>query len=121
VKAPGEPWNNTTRTRLTELGPDSCNLDGHTLEFYRKILDERRETDRVIQYYTDGQMPLENYEEELAVLQHNIKICRDRGYHLMAVGCNTDSPQAHGFDTVRIDDVEDVSKVVQHLGRRLQS
>ncbi|MFD8340513.1 hypothetical protein ACFV42_49250 [Streptomyces solisilvae] len=120
VKSADEPWNNTTRHRLTELGPDNCNLDGHTLEFYRKILDERRETDRVIQYYTDGAMPLENFDEELAVLQSNIKICKDRGYHLMAVGCGTDSPQSHGFDTVRIDEVGDVAKVVQHLGRRLQ-
>jgi cobalamin biosynthesis protein CobT len=121
IKADGEPWNDTTRTRLTEIGPDSSNLDGHTLEYYRKVLDGRRETDRILQYYTDGAMPAENYTEELEVMQRNIEICKHRGYHLMAVGVTTDSPAAHGFDTVRVNSVEDVSKVVQHLGRRLQS
>lgn len=121
IKAPGEAWNNSTRHRLAELGPDGGNVDGHTLEFYRKILDERKETDKILQYYTDGAMPAANFTEELEVMKRNIKICRDRGYTLMAVGVGTDSPAAHGFDTVRIDEVRDVARVVQQLGRRLQA
>ncbi|MEU4066706.1 hypothetical protein AB0F25_30710, partial [Streptomyces wedmorensis] len=121
IKAPDEPWNSGTRHRLTELGPDGGNVDGHTLEFYRRILDGRKETDKVLQYYTDGAMPASNFHEELAVMKENIKICNDRGYTLMAVGVGTDSPAAHGFDTVQVDEVADVARVVQHLGRRLQA
>lgn len=120
IKAPDEPWNNSTRHRLVELGPDGGNVDGHTLEFYRKVLDGRKETDKILQYYTDGAMPAANAIEELEVMKRNIKVCKDRGYTLMAVGIGTDSPVAHGFDTVRVDEVGDVSRVVQHLGKRLQ-
>lgn len=120
IKAPEEPWNNATRRRLSEIGPDAGNLDGHTLELYRKVLDTRNETDRILQYYTDGRMPATNGPEELEVLKRNIGLCKDRGYTLMAVAVGTDSPREHGFDTVRIDGPEDVPSVVEHLGRRLQ-
>ena len=119
VKDPDESWTDNVKKRLTELGPDSVNIDGHTFEYYRKVLDQRNETHRVIMYYTDGKMPAENHDEELMILQREIKICKQRKYVLMGVGIRTDSPVRHGLDTVRVDTDEDLIKVVQHLEKRL--
>lgn len=121
VKDANEPFNEATRDRIRSLGPDSGNIDGHTLEFYRKVLDRSTATDRIIMYYTDGKMPAENHNEELEVLQREIKTCKRKGYTLMGVGIRTDSPVRHGLDTVQIDTHEDVVKVVKHLEKRLTS
>ena len=120
VKSPEEPWGPQQKQAMGRLGPYSGNLDGHTLEYYRKVLDKRNETDRVILYYTDGAMPAENYSEELAVLQENILLCNKRGYTLLGVGVLTDSPKKHGLDTVRLDGPEDVPGVVEALRKRLR-
>jgi nitric oxide reductase activation protein len=119
IKDPEEPWNDKIKERLTCLGPDSQNLDGHTFEYYRKILDKRPETDKVLLYYTDGKMPAENHDEELEILTREIRVCRHKKYALVGVGIRTDSPVRHGLDTVRIDSVEDVVKVVRHLEKVL--
>lgn len=119
IKEPDEPWSSDVKRRLTDIGPDSANLDGHTMEYYRKILDKRTETDRIMLYYTDGKMPAENYDEELEILQREIKICRRNKYKLLGVGIRTDSPARHGLDTVQVDADEDIIKVVQHLEKVL--
>ncbi len=119
VKEPGERWSEATRERLRAVGPGLCNLDGHALEFYRKLCDKSRATDKVVLYYTDGAMPNENYNEELDVLQREIRTCKTRGYSVVGVGVGTDSPKAHGLDTIRIDTVEDVNVVVKELERRI--
>lgn len=119
VKGPNEHWTSQTQKALREIGPHSVNLDGHTLEYYRKLLDADPATDKIIMYYTDGKMPAENEDEELAILQREIKICKQRGYTLMGVGIRTDSPRAHGLDTVQVDTERDVVKVVKHLQKRL--
>lgn len=119
IKEPDEVWNDKTRTRLEEITHSAVNLDGHTLEYYRKVLDRQMATDRIILYYTDGKMPAENYEEELEILQREIKICRQKNYTLLGVGIRTDSPIRHGLDTVQVDEIEDVPRVVSHLEKRL--
>lgn len=119
LKDPDEPWTAEVQKRLLEIGPDSANLDGHTFEYYRKILDKRSETHKVMLYYTDGKMPAENAEEELVILQREIKTCRHKRYVLLGVGIRTDSPIRHGLDTVRVDGEEDIVKVVKHLEKRL--
>lgn len=119
VKEPNDPWNGDAKQRLRDLGPDSANLDGHTLEYYRKICDRRTETNRIIMYYTDGKMPAENHDEELNLLQREIKYCKQRNYLLLGVGIRTDSPVRHGLDTVQVNDDADVAKVVRHLEKRL--
>lgn len=122
VKKPNEPWDDRARMRLEKLGPDAINLDGHSMEFYRKILDTRKETDRIIHYYTDGAMPAANFAEELKVLQREIKICRQRGYILRGIGIRTDSPTQHGLETIQLEEQADVLLVIKdlerHLGRR---
>jgi hypothetical protein len=119
IKEPDEPWSENIKQRLQEIGPDSQNLDGHTFEYYRKILDRRPEVNKVMLYYTDGKMPAENHDEELEILTREIRICRQKKYVLVGVGIRTDSPRRHGLDTVRVDSEEDVVKVIQHLEKRL--
>jgi hypothetical protein len=119
IKSVNERWNSETKERLSKLQPSGYNLDGHTFEFYRKRLDKSRATDRLLMYYTDGDMPYANFKEELRILQRELRICKRRGYEVVGVGFQTDSPKAHGLDTVRIDGIQDVPKVVDELYRRL--
>lgn len=119
VKDPEEPWNAATQERLEKLAPASCNLDGHTVEYYRKLCDRRPETDKIILYYSDGKMPAENHDEELEILQREIRECDRRGYTLLGVGVRTDSPARHGLPTVQVDEDGDIVKVVKHLEKAL--
>jgi hypothetical protein len=121
VKSADEPWDTKVKDRLMRLGSSAANLDGHSLEFYRKLCDRRTETDKVIMYYSDGSMPAENYYEELEVLQHNIKLCDRRKYTVMCVGVGTDAPEEHGLQTCRIDTIEQVRDVVKYLASRLNT
>jgi len=121
VKAPEQPWDNKSREALMALNPSAANLDGHTLEFARKLCDAQPQTNKVILYYSDGAMPLENFDEELEILRREIQTCRSKGYTLLGVGVRTDSPARHGLETVQIDDSQDVGRVVTHLERHLVS
>jgi hypothetical protein len=114
-----EPWNKDTQKRLVELGPSAVNLDGHTIEYYRKVIENRRETDKIIMYYTDGKMPAENHDEELEILLRELQICKRKNITLMGVGIRTDSPKRHGLDTVQVFGDTDIENVVKHLEKRL--
>ena len=120
VKEFNEAWNDKTQRRLAALRPGAANYDGHTLEFYRKALDRVAATDKILMYYSDGAMPAENFNEELALLKKEIRTCRQRGYVLMGVGIGSSDPAKYGMDTVRIDRADEVIKVVRHLGKRLE-
>jgi hypothetical protein len=119
VKSFDEPWSTKQKEKMGRLGPRSANLDGHTLEYYRKRIEKVQTTDRIIMYYSDGAMPLENYDEELAILKREIKVCAKKDITLMAVGVRSDAPVQHGLDTARLDSMDDISKVVKHLGDRI--
>jgi cobalamin biosynthesis protein CobT len=119
VKKIDEPWNDSTRTRLANIEPSMENYDGHTLEFHRKLLQNRQETDKILIYYTDGAMPAANYDEEVVILEDEILQCKKNKIALLAVGINTDSPQQYGFDTVQVDSDQDLMKVVEQLERHL--
>jgi len=119
IKDADEPWDKSVRERLEELCPSAANLDGHTMEYYRKVCDKRRESHKIILYYTDGKMPAENHDEELEILQREIRVCRQKNYTLLGVGIRTDSPVRHGLSTVQIDDDSDLVKVIKHLERAL--
>lgn len=119
IKEAEDPWGPKQKEALAKLQPYSANLDGHTLEFYRKVVEKGRETDRVIMYFTDGAMPLENFEEELAILQDEIKLCQRLGIRLVGIGVQNDDPKEHGLDTIRLDDMEDVPRLVTELRKRL--
>lgn len=119
IKAPDEPWTQACKTAVEALQPYAANLDGHTLEFYRKILDTRRETTRIMHYYSDGAMPMENGPEERRVLVREIKTCKLRGYKLVGVGVRSDAPKAYGLETVLVNRVGDIKLIVDDLEKRL--
>lgn len=122
IKSPDEPWTPESKDRLSALGRDDCcNYDGHTLEQYRKIIQTRRETDKMILYVTDGAMPMMNFDEELEVLQRELQILRRQRVHLVGVGYRTDSPKQHGMDTISIQDGRDLPSLVHGLRERLES
>jgi cobalamin biosynthesis protein CobT len=115
VKKVDEPWNTETRKRLAALQPLANNFDGHTLEFHRKILERRPETDKILIYYTDGAMPAANHDEELVILTDELAKFKKLGITPLAVGINTNSPARYGFHTVRVDSDDDLMKVVEQL------
>lgn len=119
VKGADERWNAQTKERLEALTPGQANLDGHTMEFYRKRLDSSRATDKLMMYYTDGHMPAENGAEEKVILERELRECKKRGYEVVGVGVGTDSPKKYGMDTVIINSVRDVPEVVKELHKRL--
>lgn len=119
VKKDREPWGPHQQEALAKLQPYSANVDGHTLEYYRKLVQRRQETDRIILYFTDGAMPMSNYDEELEILQREIEMCKQLGIHLVGIGCGTDSPKDHGLDTIRMDGLEDIGYVVDELKKRI--
>lgn len=119
IKTPKERWGKKQKEALADLKPYSANLDGHTLEYYRKVVQARTETDKLILYYTDGHMPAANFEEELEILQREIKMCEKLNIHLIGVGVNSDSPKEHGLDTILLNELTDIPDVVNELRKRL--
>lgn len=119
VKGFDSPWDNKAKQALAALRPLAANLDGHTMEYYRHQIEGRRETDKVLMYYTDGSMPLENYDEELELLQTNIGILKRKRITTMAVGIDTDAPMQHGLDTCIVRSDNDIPGVVDFLKKRL--
>jgi hypothetical protein len=119
VKAPDEPWTDRTRYKLKSLGADSANLDGHTFEYYRHILESQRETTKILHYYSDGAMPAENHDEELSILQREIQTYKRKGHIVLGVGVRSDAPRQHGLETVEVHEVSHIMKVIAHLEREL--
>lgn len=119
VKNFDEQWNSDSKDRCLALSAFRSNLDGHTLEYYRRTIEARREADKLIIYFTDGQMPAENYDEELRFLQKNIVKCQQQKIRLLGVGVGTDEPKKHGLDTVRYDSIQDLPNLIKELGKRL--
>jgi hypothetical protein len=119
IKSPDEIWNDVTRLRLTRVAWHASNLDGHTIQAYRKIMQSHRAKTKILHYYTDGAMPMENYDEELEILRDEIKTYRRLGMHLVGVGIGTDSPREHGLDTVEVNSQEDIMSVILDLEKRL--
>lgn len=115
IKSFDEPWGDKQQKALGALGSDAGNLDGHTIEYYRKMIERHNATDKIILYYSDGKMPAANHDEELEVLVREIQYCKAHKITLMGVGIRTDSPRRHGLDTVQVDTDEDLVKVVAHL------
>ena len=116
-----EPWSSNQLEAAKNLFSYDCNLDGHALAYGRSEILKQRATDRLIMYYSDGQMPAENHDEELALLKKELKILSAQGVVVAGVGVNTDSPTKHGLPTVRLDSETDVPKVVDHLEKLMEA
>lgn len=118
-KGEHEAWNDAAKEKLASVLPISDNLDGHSFEYYRKVAMQHRATDRIVIYFTDGQMPAANKDEELVILTREIKEYKRQGIHLVCVGIQTDSPSKYGLPTVRVDSDEDIIKVIEFIGKIL--
>ena len=116
-----EPWSSNQLEAAKNLFSYDCNLDGHALAYGRAEILKQRATERLIMYYSDGQMPAENHDEELALLNKELKILSAQGVIVAGVGVNTDSPTKHGLPTVRLDSESDVPKVVDHLEKLMEA
>jgi hypothetical protein len=119
IKTVDQPWDNAAKERLQMLPATNFNLDGHALQIAVWELMQVRATDKVLMYYTDGEMPAGNKDDELEALYRAIATAKKYGIILMGVGVQTNSPSKYGLDTVRIDSADDLSAVIAHLGRRI--
>jgi hypothetical protein len=115
VKAYNEPWSQKTQEGVTWLHSSHYNLDGHTVEFYRKRLMSSQATTKILLYFTDGAMPAANKEDEVHVLRQEVKNYKRLGLTMLGVGIGTDSPKRWGMDTIRINNKRDIGLVVKHL------
>lgn len=115
LKSFDDPWGPRENEALEKLGSASENIDGHTIEYYRKAIERHPATDKIILYYSDGKMPAANHDEELEILTREIATCKKKNITLMGVGIRTDSPSRHGLETVQVDDDSDLVKVIRHL------
>ncbi len=118
-KGPNDPWDAVAQDSLRTLTPGGNNYDGHSFEQYRRILEAEKATDKLLVYYTDGEMPMANYDEELEILQRELLNLKRLGIGVQGVGVGTDSPTAHGLDTVRVDELADMPKIIQAIERKL--
>jgi hypothetical protein len=120
IKSKTDNWDKDAKSRLANMKPIADNLDGHTLEFVRKRIERYDATDKIIMYYTDGDMPAANYDEERIVLERETAYCRRKKIVLCGVGIHTSSPAQYGMETVRIDSDDDIIKVLEFLERQLE-
>jgi len=114
VKSERDPWDANAKQRLADLIPGGGNIDSHSLEFYRKQAQKSGATDRTIMYFTDGE--LHDAED---VLLREINLCKREDIGVVGIGVGTNSPEQFGLETIVIDDVSDVPRVVKDLQRRL--
>jgi Mg-chelatase subunit ChlD len=121
VKEMGETWSNIPKSKLAGLEPVGANLDGHTMEYARKRLQRHMSntTDPILVYFTDGDMPMENYSEERNILERETDMMRRMGITALGVGLHTSSPSKYGLETVQVDSDADIVKVVEQLERAL--
>ncbi|WKW85527.1 CobT-like cobalamin biosynthesis protein [Rhodococcus phage Reynauld] len=119
VKRTREPWTQDVRASLAGLLPCMSSVDGHNLEFYRKVLDRSRARRKALVYFTDGEIPAVNPEEEKRIIVREAEIYASRGYTVMAVGIGNDSPKDYGLDTIRIDRADDIVTVLVELEKRI--
>lgn len=119
IKSLSEPWDSKRQSILANIGCGGINLDGHTMQFYRKRLDNSGCTDNVLFYFTDGSMPAANYDEERDVLEAELKLMKKRGYTVVGVGVDTDSPKQYGLDTVIVHGPNDIAAVLDKMASRI--
>ena len=118
LKGEDEQWK-ICRDRVAGLQPGFENLDGHTMSYYRKALERQTGKDKLLMYFTDGEMPAANKREERPLLEKETALMRAKGIHAIGVGVGTDSPKRFGLDTIRVDSVRDIPALIQGVGERL--
>lgn len=119
IKDVKDRWGSEQKTKLASLAPCAGSLDGHNLQFYRKVLDRSRANNRLALYFTDGKIPATNHTEESLVMLQEIQKFEQSGYKILGVGIGTDSPKDYGLDTVAISSGQDIITLVRALETRV--
>jgi len=128
VKNFAEPWDQTAKSGLGALHSSHQNLDGLTMRTYVNLLCTQRATDRILLYYTDGQMPAEDFTNQRAILEAQCRRVKamaqlpDRRLHVVGIGLGCDDPKQYGLDTIEVpfgEPDEGVHKVVDGLAERI--
>jgi hypothetical protein len=124
-----EHWNENTQLALCSWEPGAKNLDGQTMKHYIRMLSRQRATDRLLLYYTDGQMPAEDGARQRIILERELKRAHawSKRKHdrltVIGVGYGCNDPEKYGLDTILVDDTstlaEQVSQVVNGLAKRI--
>jgi len=79
-------------------------------------------------YYTDGQMPAEDFNNQRAILEAQCRRVKamaqlpDRRLHVVGIGLGCDDPKQYGLDTIEVpfdEPDEGVHKVVDGLAERI--
>lgn len=119
VKRATDPWGAQQREYLAALPPLAGSLDGHNLQFYRKLLDRSRARKKLLVYFTDGEIPEINAREERRIIEEEANLFKKRGYSILGVGIGNDSPKKFGLDTIRIDSGDDIFTVIKEIEKRI--
>lgn len=120
IKDLKQRWDTETRSNLAKINGGGGNLDGHTMQFYRKRLDASSCTDKIMFYFTDGAMPAGNGVNERPILVRELELMKRRGYHVVGVGIGTDSPKEFGMDTVIVNGPNDIGAVLDRLATKFK-
>lgn len=120
VKSLEDRWDSKAKETLSRLRGGGANFDGHTMQYYRKRLDASNCTDKIMFYFTDGAMPGMNRVNEQPILERELRLCKQRGYHVVGVGVGTDSPKEYGMDTVIVQGPNDIGAVLDRLSTKFK-
>lgn len=119
VKNVSDPWGPVQKDLLARLGGMEGSLDGHNLEFYRKVLMRSTARRKTLVYYTDGQIPETNSAEEAVIITRELALYRKLGIGILVVCFGTDGPKRYGLDTIKIKGADDIVTVIKELESRL--
>jgi hypothetical protein len=120
IKGDRQSWDDRAKKALHSLRPWGGCWDGHTMEYMRKRAEAHPATDKIILYFSDGDMPACDPENELRIMHREIELCQRKGIHLICVGVCTDQPKAKfGLDTIRYDDLSMLPALAEGLRQRL--
>ena len=117
LKTWSEQWTPQVRDRLGRLEPGNTNQDGSILRLYRRQLQTRPTTEKILLYFTDGEIPGTGGSAEAAIMRSEVDACRRAGITLLGVGIKTRSPEKFGIPTVSLDKATDIGHVLEFLAK----
>lgn len=118
LKVVSDTWR-SSKHRVANLVSGLFNLDGHTMQAYRKLLEAQEGKDKLLIYFTDGSMPAENASMERPLLIKEVQLLRRKGINLVCISVDNEEPLKYGIDTIRVDGIEDLPRMIAGIATRL--
>lgn len=119
LKTEHQLWKGDGRDNARRLKSGAANLDGHTMQAYRKMLERQKGRDKLLLYFTDGAMPCENGPEEKRILKQECAVLKAKGIYTIGVGIGCDDPRRYGLDTIEVNSTRDIPALLAGIGDRL--